>query len=162
MNIPREEALTNEIFEVVQGWQTSTIGWQSSSDALVSEANYKKAREDHNNECKRRIAKVLQSRLAEPDAGANVEFPTPAYLRVSDDPVDISITDYYTEPQLRSYADARVAASRLAEAEQEHVPVFTTGHCKEKAQKGGCQLHNLQCSYPACDRKLTAQQVAPK
>ena len=62
---------------------------------------------------------LLQSRLAEPDAGANVEFPTPAYLRVSNDPVDISITDYYTEPQLRSYADARVVASRLAEGEQE-------------------------------------------
>ena len=64
-------------------------------------------------------AALLQPRLAEPDAGANVEFPTPAYLRVSDDPVDISIIDYYTEPQLRSYADARVVASRLAEGEQE-------------------------------------------
>ena len=72
MNLSREETLTNEIFEVVQGWQTSTIGWQSSSDALVSEANYKKAREDHNNECKRRIAKVLQSRLAEGEQ----ELPT--------------------------------------------------------------------------------------
>ena len=30
---------------------------------------------------------------------------------------------------------------------------YTTGHCKEKAQSGGCQLHNLHCSYPACDRK---------
>jgi hypothetical protein len=34
-------------------------------------------------------------------------------------------------------------------------PLFTTGHCKEKAKAGGCQLHNLQCGYPACDRKLT-------
>ena len=62
---------------------------------------------------------LLQSQLTEPDAGANVEFPTPAYLRVSDDPVDISITDYYTEPQLRAYADARVDAARPAEVEQE-------------------------------------------
>ena len=71
---------------------------------------------------------LLQSRLAEPDAGANVEFPTPAYLRVSDDPVDISITDYYTEPQLRSYADARVAASRLAGGGQEPVAVVELVH----------------------------------
>jgi hypothetical protein len=32
-------------------------------------------------------------------------------------------------------------------------PRYTTGHCKEKAQPGGCQLHNLHCGYPACDRK---------
>lgn len=31
---------------------------------------------------------------------------------------------------------------------------YTTGHCKEKAKKGGCQLHNLHCGYPACDRNL--------
>lgn len=30
---------------------------------------------------------------------------------------------------------------------------FTTGHCKEHAKPGGCQLHNLQCGYPACDRR---------
>ena len=29
----------------------------------------------------------------------------------------------------------------------------TTGHCKEKAKAGGCQLHNIQCGFPACDRK---------
>ena len=29
---------------------------------------------------------------------------------------------------------------------------FTTGHCPNKAQPGGCQLHNLQCGYPTCDR----------
>lgn len=31
---------------------------------------------------------------------------------------------------------------------------FTAGHCKEKQKPGGCQLHNLQCGYPDCDRKL--------
>jgi hypothetical protein len=36
----------------------------------------------------------------------------------------------------------------------EQKPVsYTTGHCKEKAQPNGCQLHNLHCGYPACDRK---------
>jgi hypothetical protein len=33
---------------------------------------------------------------------------------------------------------------------------YTTGHCKEKAQPNGCQLHNLHCGYPACDRKTVA------
>lgn len=34
-------------------------------------------------------------------------------------------------------------------------PKHTTGHCANHAMKGGCQLHNLQCGYPACDRKET-------
>lgn len=32
-------------------------------------------------------------------------------------------------------------------------PKFTTGHCVNLAQPGGCKLHNLQCGYPECDRK---------
>lgn len=32
-------------------------------------------------------------------------------------------------------------------------PAFTTGHCENKSQPGGCQLHNLQCGYPDCDRR---------
>lgn len=30
---------------------------------------------------------------------------------------------------------------------------WTTGHCSRKKAPGGCQLHNLQCGYPECDRK---------
>lgn len=30
---------------------------------------------------------------------------------------------------------------------------YTTGHCSNNKQPGGCQLHNLQCGYPECDRK---------
>lgn len=37
----------------------------------------------------------------------------------------------------------------------EREPIFTTGHCKEKQKPGGCQLHNLQCGYPKCDRGPT-------
>ena len=37
---------------------------------------------------------------------------------------------------------------------------YTTGHCKEKAKPGGCQLHNLQCGYPECDRHA-APPAAP-
>lgn len=41
---------------------------------------------------------------------------------------------------------------RLAQPEQEPV-AHTTGHCENHKQKGGCQLHNLQCGWPDCDRK---------
>ena len=45
-------------------------------------------------------------------------------------------------------------------ARQEQEPVaYTTGHCENHKQKGGCQLHNLQCGWPDCDRKpITAPQ----
>ena len=32
-------------------------------------------------------------------------------------------------------------------------PKYTTGHCDNRKKPGGCQLHNLQCGYPKCDRK---------
>lgn len=39
---------------------------------------------------------------------------------------------------------------------------FTEGHCTEKRKPGGCQLHNLHCGYPACDRKpVTSSPFAP-
>jgi hypothetical protein len=37
---------------------------------------------------------------------------------------------------------------------------YTTGHCEEKAKPRGCQLHNLHCRYPACDRKTAATPPA--
>lgn len=30
---------------------------------------------------------------------------------------------------------------------------FTVGHCLHKQAPGGCQLPNLQCGYPHCDRR---------
>lgn len=30
---------------------------------------------------------------------------------------------------------------------------YTTGHCQNHKQPGGCQLHNLQCGWPNCDRR---------
>ncbi len=36
---------------------------------------------------------------------------------------------------------------------QYNTPQYTTGHCKEHSKPGGCQLHNLHCGYPECDRK---------
>jgi len=41
--------------------------------------------------------------------------------------------------------------------EQEPV-AHTTGHCENHKQKGGCQLHNLQCGWPDCDRKPITTQ----
>ena len=40
---------------------------------------------------------------------------------------------------------------------QKPIPInaeFTThGQCSEKKKPGGCQLHNIFCGFPACDRK---------
>lgn len=41
---------------------------------------------------------------------------------------------------------------RLVQQGQEPV-TYTTGHCEQHKQNGGCQLHNLQCGWPDCDRK---------
>jgi hypothetical protein len=38
---------------------------------------------------------------------------------------------------------------------------YTTGHCAHKNAPGGCQLHNLQCGYPECDRKAAAPPPMP-
>jgi hypothetical protein len=46
------------------------------------------------------------------------------------------------------------------QAEKQEPVAYTTGHCKEKAQPGGCQLHNLHCGYPDCDRKAVATPPA--
>jgi hypothetical protein len=43
-------------------------------------------------------------------------------------------------------------ARAFPKPEQEPV-AHTTGHCENHKQKGGCQLHNLQCGWPDCDRK---------
>ena len=37
-------------------------------------------------------------------------------------------------------------------------PAYTTGHCNERKRAGGCQLHNLHCRYPECDRKPVTQR----
>jgi hypothetical protein len=51
---------------------------------------------------------------------------------------------------------AEIQRLRAALAQPEPEPVaYTTGHCENHKQKGGCQLHNLQCGWPNCDRKLT-------
>ena len=63
------------------------------------------------------------------------------------------LTQSTTEAAL-DYADNAIDAlrERLAQPVQEPV-AHTTGHCENHKQKGGCQLHNLQCGWPDCDRK---------
>ena len=58
-----------------------------------------------------------------------------------------------------------LSATLAQQAEPVQEPVaYTTGHCENHKQKGGCQLHNLQCGWPDCDRKPTTappQQAEP-
>jgi hypothetical protein len=35
------------------------------------------------------------------------------------------------------------------------LPQYTTGHCEENKKVGGCQLPNVNCGWPACDRRPT-------
>jgi len=67
-----------------------------------------------------------------------------------------ALTSFYTIGD----RDKAITAIKEALAQQEQEPVaHTTGHCENHKQKGGCQLHNLQCGWPDCDRKpITAPQ----
>jgi hypothetical protein len=58
----------------------------------------------------------------------------------------------YTAPPAAQPTTEESSAVKPAAPEQEPV-AYTTGHCIEKAKPGGCQLHNLHCNFPACDRK---------
>lgn len=50
---------------------------------------------------------------------------------------------------------SKSTAKRLAAASVGRMTMaeYTTGHCPNHNQPGGCQLHNLQCGWPNCDRK---------
>jgi hypothetical protein len=62
---------------------------------------------------------------------------------------------FWTEAQLLRLKELeRLVRADEREACAKKTPTtVTTGHCKEKAKTGGCQLHNIQCGFPACDRK---------
>lgn len=68
------------------------------------------------------------------------------------------------EPMRPTVQEIQNAAANLklmkemfgASESQQEQPQYTTGHCKERAKPNGCQLHNLQCGYPECDRKPAA------
>ena len=67
-----------------------------------------------------------------------------------------ALTSFYTIGD----RDKAITAIKEALAQQEQEPVaHTTGHCENHKQKGGCQLHNLQCGWPDCELKpITAPQ----
>ena len=72
-------------------------------------------------------------------------------LKMALEALEVATTPLAKDRQevLRARAAIREA---LAQPEQEPV-AHTTGHCENHKQKGGCQLHNLQCGWPDCDRK---------
>lgn len=53
--------LVDTLFEIFQGWSSATFGWQDSSDPDVEAANFAKAKQDHRNECKRRLTAALST-----------------------------------------------------------------------------------------------------
>ena len=47
-------------------------------------------------------------------------------------------------------------------ADMVRVPEYTTGHCENHKHPKGCQLHNIQCGWPECDRRLIAASQEKK
>jgi hypothetical protein len=69
-------------------------------------------------------------------------------------------TGFNMERDKQFYAAITALRTAIAEAEKQEPVAYTTGHCKQKAQPGGCQLHNVHCGYPDCDRKAVATPPA--
>lgn len=49
--------------------------------------------------------------------------------------------------------DYEVELLTTANAGKDATPTYTTGHCENNKQPGGCQQHNLHCGWPKCDQK---------
>jgi hypothetical protein len=60
-------------------------------------------------------------------------------------------------------SDTPAASTALTGASKgSEMTEYAYGHCEENRKPGGCQLHNLHCGYPDCDRRaLTGAQPAP-
>lgn len=76
--------------------------------------------------------------------------------------LDEIVRDMHTKMPMATQEDAITFAKALvAELAKQEPKGYTEGHCAEKKKEGGCQLHNLHCGYPACDRKPVAAPVIP-
>ena len=100
---------------------------------------------------------IVRSEAAPPSAPVGVEgldllWLNRALLRLS-----TAVSDVETQGKAREQA-AVVRSLRKALAQQPAaVDGYTTGHCERHKQPGGCDLHNLHCGWPACDRRPAAQ-----
>lgn len=68
--------------------------------------------------------------------------------------------DQFTHGNTHRKAAAAITEGRALIEQMRAAPDYTTGHCAEKNKPGGCQLHNLHCGYPACDRRAAPKQAA--
>jgi hypothetical protein len=72
-------------------------------------------------------------------------------LEIILDALDNASVIYYKESEITTHYKAiGLVQNELSKLKN---PEFTTGHCSNKKSTYGCQLHNLQCGYPKCDRK---------
>lgn len=75
------------------------------------------------------------------------------FLTFDAPPETLSPRDELVKPVWSRLIFADTAAQPTPVQERVSTLQFTSGHCKEKQKVGGCQLHNLHCNFPACDRK---------
>lgn len=59
----------------------------------------------------------------------------------------------FAHDSVRSTREEAITAWNTRPREDAGVVEYTTGHCANNNRLGGCQLHNLHCGYPECDRK---------
>lgn len=84
-----------------------------------------------------------------------IDGPLPIMLEVLRQKLDCAFeqtTYFWMKEELAS--SLMTLDNIIKQVQRNEEPKYTTGHCKEHAKPGGCQLHNLQCGYPECDRKL--------
>jgi len=96
---------------------------------------------------------TIPERLTMSDIEAMSEARAIAIYEAVND--DASTRTPWTHLSPGEWAKWRRAANMT---QQPAVLAYTEGHCAEKRKPGGCQLHNLHCGYPACDRKAAAPQ----
>ena len=100
-----------------------------------------------------------------PDIVERLEFSVPVLLRngipaafaienLLDDlrKAAAALTDYRTRTGI-DVGDVVAKLSAGTHVLTKAEPKFTYGHCEHKKQPRGCQLNNVQCNYPDCDRK---------
>ena len=72
-----------------------------------------------------------------------------------------ALRDRLAQPEQELVIDCPRCGHCCPQSNQEPV-AYTTGHCKQRAQPGGCQLHNVHCGYPDCDRKAVTTPPPPQ
>jgi hypothetical protein len=84
------------------------------------------------------------------------------FLRAAEGVTDkqAAVFEYCADQLKRTVLADYPSATQPAAKPEQGEPTYTTGHCERKKQPGGCDLHNLSCRYPDCDREAAQPKPA--